>query len=96
MKYLKTFEFFETNTGQALDYSEGDIVICVDSGNFLTLDKGASYKVLKLYKLREDKMLGKPYMRVDVQDIETGYISKGYESTRFKLEVEVYGDKYNL
>ena len=34
-------------------------------------------------------------MRVDVKD-ETGVISKGWESTRFKLDVEIDADKYNM
>lgn len=103
MKHLKTFEFFETNTGQALDYTEGDIVICVNNKphlnteiGYLGLNQNSKYKVLKIYKIREDKMLGKPYMRVDVENLETGDVTRGWESTRFKLEVEFYGDKYNL
>jgi hypothetical protein len=101
MRYIKTFEFFSTETGQALDYEEGDIVICSDdkynpTGKYFAIDKGDKYKVLKIYKLPEDKFLKKDYMRVDVVNLETNEITKGWESTRFKTTLEFDVDKYNL
>ncbi len=102
MKYLKTFEFFETETGQVLDYSEGDTVVCSDdvspkNKNLLNpLKKGSKYRVIKIYSPIEDKFLKNPYMRVDVENLETGEITKGWESTRFQLDVEYMGNKFNI
>jgi len=103
MKYLKTFEFFSTETGQALDYEVGDIVICSDDKitnlkptKRNPLIDGAKYKVLKIYNNLEDKYLNIKYKRVDVENLETGEITKGWESTRFKTETELNADKYNL
>jgi uncharacterized protein (UPF0179 family) len=102
MKYLKTFEFFETETGQILDYGEGDTVVCSDevspkNKNLLNpLKKGSKYRVIKIYKNVEDKFLKNPYMRVDVVDLETNEISRGWESTRFQQDVEYIGNKFNI
>lgn len=101
MKYLKTFEFFETETGQALDYGEGDIVVCSDEkgvvlNKFSALDIGAKYKVLRIYNNPEDKFLKIKYRRVDVENLETGEISRGWESTRFQADTEFYANKFNL
>ena len=60
------------------------------------LDIGKKYRVLKIYELPEDKYFGNKYARVDVEDIQTGEISKGWESTRFKQELEFDADKYNM
>jgi hypothetical protein len=105
MRYIKTYELYNTSTGHALDYDVGDTVVCVDDKKagippFTTsktpLIEGKKYKVLKIYKLIEDKFLKNKFMRVDVENLETGKISKGWESTRFKSEVEFDADKYNL
>ena len=104
MKYLKTFEYFNTETGQALDYKEGDIVICSDANvptnnkKFLLspLENGAKYKVLKIYNNLEDKFLKIKYKRVDVVNVETNEISRGWESTRFQADTEFNANKYNL
>lgn len=103
MKYLKTFEFFNTETGQALDYGEGDIVICSDDKipnlkafKHNPLIDGAKYKVLRIYNNLEDKYLKITYRRVDVENLETGEITKGWESTRFKSDTEFDANKYNL
>lgn len=110
MKYLMTFEI-HTQTGQHLDYSEGDIVIsCVDKAETpprlikvrhgatrrLVLKNGDRYKVLRLYNTPEDKFLNNPYMRADVENIETGEISKGWDSRYFKTDVEFTADKFNM
>jgi hypothetical protein len=94
MKHLKTFEFFETETGQALDYGEGDIVICSDEKG--VLDVGTKYKVLRIYNNLEDKYLNIKYRRVDVENMETGEISNGWESTRFQCDTEFDAIKFNL
>jgi len=98
MKYLKTFEFFETETGQILDYNEGDTVVCCDGkkNGAAILEKGKKYRVLKIYKNVEDKFLKNPYMRVDVVDLETNEITRGWESTRFQQDVEYMGNKFNI
>lgn len=103
MKHLKTFEFFSTDTGQALDYDVNDIVICSDdkipnlkSFKHNPLVNGDKYKVLKIYNNLEDKFLKIDYKRVDVENLETGEISRGWESTRFKAEAEFDADKYNM
>jgi hypothetical protein len=103
MKYLKTFEFFSTETGQALDYEVGDNVICFDDeiANLKStkpnpLINGDKYKVLRIYNNLEDKYLNIKYKRVDVENLETGEISRGWESTRFKTESETIADKYNI
>ena len=100
MKYLKTFEFFETETGQVLDYSEGDTVVCSDDEKdnikLPALDKGSKYKVLRIYNNLEDKFLKITYRRVDVENLETGEITKGWESTRFQLDSEFVGWKFNI
>lgn len=108
LKYLKTFELYSSpnpGTGNQIDYEVGDTVVCSDDighsgaarGNKLVdLNKNTQYKVLKLYKTIEDKFLGNKFLRVDVQNLETGEITKGWESTRFKLEFEFDADKYNL
>lgn len=103
MKYLKTFELYSTNTGQIVDYKIGDTIICIDdkipnlkSTKHNPLIKDAKYKVLNIYKLAEDIYLKNPYMRVDIENLETGEISKGWETIRFKTEMESAADKYNF
>jgi hypothetical protein len=99
MKHIKTFELY--TTGQVIDYELGDIVVCVNDitnnpSSILTLNKGDKYKVVKIYRLPEDIYLKNDYLRVDIENIETGKISRGWESTRFKAEVENIADTYNL
>lgn len=96
MKYLKTFEFFETQTGQLCDFEKDDIVISQITNKYLI--KGREYKVLKIYQLPEDKFLvmGNPFLRVDVENLETGEISRGWKSTDFKIDYESISDLYNL
>ena len=100
MKYLKLFELFET--GQLIDYEEGDTVVCVKDlfknkgGVVHGIQAGKEYKVIKIYTIPEDKFLGNKFLRVDVEDLETGEISKGWESMRFKSELEFNADKYNM
>jgi len=103
MKYLKSFEFFDTETGNFIDYKVGDTVVCIPrtdgrpevSRNHEELKVGKKYKVLKIYKLIEDKFLKNPFMRVDIID-EYNNISRGWESTRFKNDVEFDMDNFNL
>jgi len=103
MKYLKTFELYTSpGTGQHLDYDVDDIVIC-DMDKFFSvitgeklLKKGNKYKVLRIYQIPEDKFLKNPFLRVDVQDLETDKITKGWKSTDFKTDVEFDADKYNM
>lgn len=101
---FKLFEY-SLETGQIVDYNVGDTVFCIDDighngaarGNKLVdLNQNKQYKVLKLYKTIEDKFLGNKFLRVDVQDIETGQITKGWESTRFKADIEFMSDLYNM
>lgn len=107
MKYLKTFELHSmpiTNPiGNFLDYEVGDVVVCADKedlkNNFKATNKlevGKKYKVLNLYQTPEDKFLKNPYLRVDVEDLETGEITKGWSSKRFKVEMEFDAGKYNI
>ena len=103
MKYLKTFELYSSNTGNIVDYKVGDIVVCSNDHieqlkptKYNPLKSGVKYKVLKIYNLPEDKFMKNPYLRVDVENLETGEISKGWESIRFKTEMESSADKYNL
>jgi hypothetical protein len=102
MKYLKLFELFET--GQLIDYEKDDIVVCIKSsparwykGELVSaLEVGKQYIVVNLYQIPEDKYLGNKFLRVDVRNIETREISRGWESTRFKSELEFNADKYNM
>ena len=105
MKHLKTFELYSPpnpGTGNEIDYEVGDTVVCVKAGvpvmkpSRPNLEEGKDYKVIKLYSIPEDKFLGNKFLRVDVQNLETGEITKGWESTRFKLEMEFDADKYNM
>ena len=95
MKYLKTFELY---TGNGIDYDVNDIVVCIDSQlsqkNFLK--EGNKYRVIKIYQIPEDKFLRNPFLRVDVEDVETGELSKGWRSNIFKTIIEFDADKYNL
>jgi hypothetical protein len=100
-RYLKTYELY--STGQIIEYGVGDIVVCVDdviknlkSFKHNPLINGNKYKVIQIYKLAEDIFLNNDFLRVDVENLETGEISKGWESIRFKLEMEFDSDKYNL
>ena len=98
MKYLKTFELY---TGNLLDYNVYDIVVCTTTHydaktNKSVIEKGKKYKVLKIYSIPEDKFLKNPYLRVDIEDIETGKTYKGFRSDHFKHEIESDADKYNL
>jgi hypothetical protein len=100
MKYIKTFELYtESITGQFLDYNVGDIVISIED-HFIhhnkILKKGNKYEVLRIYKIPEDKFLNNLYMRVDVKELDTNMILKGWKSTYFKSDVEFDSDKYNL
>jgi hypothetical protein len=96
MKYIKTYELYaEKGTGNVIDYEEGDIVTCVKAGRF-PLNLNDKFEVLKIYTIMEDKYLGNKFLRVDVKNIETGEKSFGWESTRFKSEMEDMADKYNL
>lgn len=100
---FKLFEY-SLETGQIVDYNVDDIVICIKSApskwyrdeEVSGLEKDKQYKVVKLYSIPEDKFLGNKFLRVDVQDIETGEISKGWESTRFKSDIEFMADIYNM
>jgi len=100
MKYLKYFEL--ARTGNQLDYDVGDIVVCVSSfyknhqERVPILEKDKNYEVLKIYKTPEDIFLRNPFMRVDVKDLETGKITRGWESNRFKIEMEYFSDLYNM
>ena len=103
MKYLKLFELY--TTGQLIDYGVGDTVVCVRDTGYMSTIKGSvkhvleigdKFKVIKIYRLAEDIFLKNDFLRVDVENIETGEISKGWESTRFKIEMEDIADKYNL
>lgn len=106
MKYLKTFELHQqAKTGQIIDYEIGDIVVCIKDSGVMSkipgsikhvLEIGEEYKVLKIYTILEDKYLGNKFLRVDVENVKTGEISKGWESMRFKLEMEFDADKYNM
>lgn len=101
MKYIKTFELV---TGNALDYDSGDIVTCTTTAKprwwkgviSSTIIKGEKYKVVKVYEIPEDKFMNNDYCRVDVEDLETGEVSKGWESTRFKLEMESDAEMFNI
>lgn len=92
------------NIGLDVEYFVDDIVICTatkrDKNNptfgEVILQEGKKYRVLKIYQLPEDAYLNNPYLRVDVQDIETGEITKGWTSTLFKTEMEFDMGKYNL
>ena len=103
MKHLQIYELY-TGTGNVIDYEVGDTVVCIKKAiskwykgqKSSELEEGKEYKVIKLYQIPEDKYLGNKFLRVDVEDIETGIISKGWESTRFKLDMESDADKYNL
>jgi hypothetical protein len=98
MKYLKTYELY--STGQIIDYGIGDIVVCVDDHAKMSmrmpLVKGDKYEVLRIYTMPEDRFLGNKFSRVEVEDIKTGQVTRGWESTRFKIEMEFDVDKYNL
>lgn len=103
MKHLKTFEYYNTTTGQIVDYNVGDTIVCINdkipnlkSTKHNPLKDGTKYKVLQIYKLAEDIYLKNPYMRVDIENLETGEISKGWETIRFKAEMESAADKYNF
>lgn len=100
MKFLKTYELY---TGNYVDYVVGDIVVCSDDviiglkySKHNPLKEGDKYKILKIYNIPEDKFLKNPFLRVDVENLETGEISKGWESKRFKLEFEFDAGKYNI
>lgn len=97
MKYIKSIlEFHDTETGQLFDYDLGDTVVCITPINGLEMEK--QYKVVRIYKLPEDRFIamGNPFMRVDVEDMDTGAITKGWRSTYFKLDVEMDADIFNL
>lgn len=96
MKYIKNFEFYSTETGQLFDYDIGDTVVCVEPKNDLEMTK--KYKVVKIYSLAEDKFLamGNPFMRVDVENIDTGEITKGWKSTYFKLDADFDREIFNI
>jgi hypothetical protein len=102
MRYLKTYELHSApGTGNMIDYEVGDTVVCVDDSKKMSmrnfpLVKGKEYKVIKLYQQPEDKYLGNQFLRVDVENTKTGEITKGWESTRFKLEMEFDAGRYNL
>lgn len=106
MKYIKTFEYYNTSTGNALDYDVGDTVVSTitrittyDPHDFSAnpgLTSGRKYKVLKIYSIPEDKFLGNKFLRVDVEDLETGETLKGFKSTDFKIDIEFDADKYNM
>ena len=99
MRYIKTYEVY-TGTGNEIDYGVGDTVVCVDdytSKNLrMPLIKGKEYKVVRIFKMMEDQYLGNKFLRVDVEDPETGEITKGWESTRFKVDFESDAGLYNL
>jgi len=102
MKYLRTYELY-TGTGNEIDYAVGDTVVCVEGtkipkgiNKLPSLEEGNEYKVVKLYQIPEDKYLGNKFLRVDVEDTKTGKITKGWESTRFKLDYEFDAGKYNV
>ena len=64
MKHLKTYEYFQSETGQYIDYDKDDIVICSDDNipNLKAfkqnpLKNGGEYKVLSIYKRPEDKFI---------------------------------------
>jgi len=101
LKPIKAFELY-TGTGSMVDYEVGDVVVCINdktkTGAYIDIDidNGKKYKVIKIYQILEDKYLGNKFMRVDIQDLETGEITLGWESTRFKLEMEFDADKYNM
>ena len=100
MRYLKTFELYtKPGTGNPIDYEVGDIVVCIkavygDTEN--RIYSGTRYKVIKMYQLPEDKFLNNPYLRVDVENLETGILTKGWKSNWFVTEIEDNANKYNL
>jgi hypothetical protein len=100
MKFLKTYELY---TGNNIDYTIGDTVVCskdhiaqMKPTKYNPLKEGDKYKVLKIYSPPEDKFLKNPFLRVDVENLETGEVSRGWESNRFKLEFEFDAGKYNI
>lgn len=94
MKYLKHFE------SPQFEYNVGDIIVYAPSGR--------KYKVLKIYvdemhslsKLVNDGVISssikQPYMRVDIEDLEKGFITKDIRSDEFISEIEFNSQKYNL
>jgi len=95
---FKIFEYY-SKTGNQLDYEVGDTVIFIAKNHRITdlmLKMNKKYKVVKIYSIPEDKFLKNPFLRVDVEDLETGEVYKGFKSTDFKLDVEFDADKYNL
>lgn len=106
MKHLQIYELYSPpnpGTGNVIDYEVGDTVVCIEGTampqglkRLPRLEKDKEYKVIKLYQIPEDKYLGNKFLRVDVEDPKTGEVTKGWESTRFKLEYEFDADKYNM
>lgn len=98
MRHLKTYELYNTpgTTGQHLDYDVGDIVMAINDVFSVKIKQGHKYEILKIYKLAEDIFLKNPYMRVDVKDVETDEVTRGWKSTLFKTDIEFDADKYNL
>ena len=109
MIYLKHFEDIDRII--PYNYQVGDIVASLITVQGLPkfkknsdfnpiivnlLTKGSKYKVLKIVRGLEDKALGTPYMRVDVEDVETGKKTYGWKSNHFELESQFDAKKYNI
>ena len=96
MKHLKKYENY--NTGNSLDYNVGDIVVLNKKKvNVPTiLDDNDKYEVIRIYSIPEDVFLKNPYMRIDIRNIRTDEIIKGYTSDLFRLEIENDADIYNI
>ena len=100
MKYLKTYELY--SVGQNVEYEVGDIIVSILTKTNKNvppryiLKEGEKYKAIRIYEIPEDKYLKNPFLRVDVENIETGEITKGWNSTFFKIDFEFDADKYNL
>jgi len=102
MKYLKKFE--NINDDDDIEYSIGDIVICVDECSRIDSPKfGEKYEVLDIFDAdfhdRKYDSVNATNIRhcyVDVRDIKTLKIKATWFAYRFMLEIKYNANKYNL
>jgi hypothetical protein len=96
MKYIKTFE-----ENDEIIYSVGDIVVCVNAEDLVTIKNGEKYKVLMIYNCIDKEQyfvtksnIGDLYLQL--KNIETNHKVEDVRADRFDNEFNNDLNKYNL
>jgi hypothetical protein len=103
---ITNFKIFEEN--DIPYYYVGDVVVCIRGTTDKDYDKPKTnnrYLVIGIGKYTDTNFIELDYVTkentheecyVDIKDIKTDMILKGWSANRFKSEIMIYADKFNI